>query len=71
VVLCGVQVVLRVGIPASQSSALLPETGRTYKHTGQKVVRKIINFIKINGQTYGKFSLICSVSYSRKNNGQF
>jgi hypothetical protein len=58
----GEQVVLRVGIPASQPSALLPETGRTYTHR-EKVVRKILNFIKANGQAY----LIDLFSCSRKN----
>jgi hypothetical protein len=63
-VLCGVQVVLRVGTPASQPSALLPETGRTYTNT-EKVAGKIPNFNKTNGQTDGKFLLVCSAVHGK------
>ncbi len=58
------------GRDSGQPTLRPPSRDREDLHT-EKVVRKILIVSKTNGQTYGKFSLICSVSYSLKNNGQF
>ncbi len=53
------------GRDSGQPALRPPSRDREDIQTGHKVVRKILNFINTNGQTYGKFLLICLAAYGK------